>query len=52
MAMIPNKLRDRKKATLSSEDKKLIRAKKKLARRRKTVAKRQKVKRTARGSKS
>lgn len=51
MAMIPTKLRNRKKATLSSEDKKLVRAKKRLANKRRMDAKRQKAKRTARGQK-
>ena len=51
MAMIPNKLRNRKKTTLSSEDKKLVRAKKKLANKRRMISKRQKAKRTARGTK-
>ena len=49
MAMIPNKIRNRKKSTLSKEDKRLVRAKKQLANKRAKVAKRQKQKRTARG---
>jgi hypothetical protein len=49
MAMVPNKLRNRKKSTLSKEDKRLVRAKKQLANKRRMISKRQKSKRTARG---
>ena len=51
MAIVPNKIRNRKKSTLSSEDKRLVRAKKQLANKRRMTAKRQKAKRTSRGTK-
>lgn len=51
MAMIANKIRNRKKSTLSQEDKKMIRKQKQLANKRAKIAKRQKAKRTARGQK-
>ncbi len=51
MAMVPSKLRDRKKKTQTAEDKSMVRKKKQLANRRRMVAKRQKAKQTARGRK-
>ncbi len=49
--MISKKMRDRKKAEFSKEDKKMIKKLKSLTNKRKTVAKRKKVKVRARGTK-
>lgn len=49
MGMIPNKIRNRKKSTLSQEDKRMIRLKKQLANKKAKYTKRKKQKRTSRG---
>ena len=52
MAMIPSKIRNRKKSSLSQEDKKMIRKQKQLANKRAKIAKRQKQTQRARGTRS